>query len=90
MSTLWLESVLVGYVRQLNGGSIGGGVREASLDLLGLCVLLAGVFQLALFLRGDAVAGFVAGTVGAVKVHFRFLADYGDLFIAGQLSWEGS
>lgn len=60
MGSLWLETVFVGYVRQLDDLAFRRGVSEAALGDLGLYVGLAGVFQESLFFGRNAIAGFVA------------------------------
>ena len=60
VSSLGLEAVLVGYVGDGVGHSVGSDVRELSPGHDRL-VLLALVHDLSLFAGGDAVAGFVPG-----------------------------
>jgi len=67
MSTLRLESVLIGYVCNLVDLAVVIGVTETALRLQSF-LLGAYVLEMAFFLSLDAVGGFVAVAVGAVRI----------------------
>lgn len=89
MSALWLETVLVGEVGELDDGAVWGGVLEIALHLFGLGVFVAGVLQGALLVGGDPVAGFEGGPVGSIEVHLGVLSDDGDGLVAAELGSGG-
>lgn len=64
MSSLGLESVLVGDVLEGDGSAVGGGVLVGALGLQGGVVGALCALQVSLFLGGDAVVGFKAEKKG--------------------------
>lgn len=67
VSTLRLESVLVGYVRDLKGLAVGVGIAVAASCLQGL-ILGTCVVEVTIFLDLDAITGLVAVAIDAVRV----------------------
>lgn len=67
MGAFRVETVLVGHVADGIVHSIGAGVREGSLRVHRLQVLVAGVLQVAALLGGDSIPGLITAT----KLHER-------------------
>lgn len=67
MSTLWLESILVGYVRDLVGLAVVVGVAVATLCLQGL-VVGADIVEMAFLLSLNTITSLVAVVIGSVGV----------------------
>lgn len=67
MSTFWLESILVGYVRDLISLAVGVRIAEAAMCHQGL-VLGTDIVEMSLLLNLNTVTGLVAVVIGSVGV----------------------
>lgn len=84
-----LETVLVGQVGEVDVLSLGRGVGERAVDLLGLQIFHSRILQDALLAHHDAVTGLVGGVETAVEVDLRVLADDGDGLFGGSRPSDG-